>query len=75
MSRAALAVIMLPVEILREILNYLDTKLLHYDKDNLLSEWNYRWVYGEWSGTGRMRNSLQIRRRVGQTEFQLAGPA
>ena len=61
-SRAALAVIMLPVEILREILSYLDTKLIVMQDD-------IDWDRGHWAGTRRMRHSLQIRRRLGQTEW------
>ena len=62
-SRAALAVIMLPVEILREILKYLDTKLLTRKVFGLWPQW----AFGHWAGTQRMRNSLTLRRRVGQT--------
>ena len=62
-SRAALAVIMLPVEILREILKYLDTKLLTRKVFGLWPQWAFR----HWAGTQRMRNSLTLRRRVGQT--------
>ena len=61
-SRAALAVIMLPVEILREILKYLDTKLI-------VMHWPGQVHQGQWAGTRRMRHSLQIRRRLGQTEW------
>ena len=61
-SRAALAVIMLPVEILREILKHLDTKLIVMQDD-------VDWDRGHWAGTRRMRHSLQIRRRLGQTEW------
>ena len=64
-SRAALAVIMLPVEILRIILNYLDTKLL---TRKVFGLWPPHF-FGHWAGTRRMRHSLQIRRRLGQTEW------
>ena len=60
-SRAALAVIMLPVEILREILSYLDTKLIVMQDD-------VDWDRGQWTGTQRMRNRIQLRRRMGQTD-------
>ena len=62
-SRAALEVIMLPVEILREILKYLDTKLLTRKVFGLWPQW----AFGQWAGTQRMRNSARLRRRVGQT--------
>ena len=61
-SRAALAVIMLPVEILREILRYLDTKLIVMQDD-------VDWDRGHWAGTRRMQNRARLRRRVGQTGY------
>ena len=68
-SRAALAVIMLPVEILREILNYLDTKLIV----------ELPWGVGEtthrtWTGTQRMRNKARLRRRVFAVPYYVKAP-
>ena len=68
-SRAALAVIMLPVEILREILNYLDTKLIV----------ELPWGVGEtthrtWTGTQRMRNKARLRRRVFAVPYYVEAP-
>ena len=68
-SRAALAVIMLPVEILREILNYLDTKLIV----------ELPWGVGEtthrrWTGTQRMRNKARLRRRVFAVPYYVNAP-
>ena len=61
MSRAALAVIMLPVEILREILKYLDTKLLTRKVFGLWPQWAFR----HWAGTQRMvRRNLRVHRRT-----------
>ena len=68
-SRAALAVIMLPVEILREILNYLDTKLIV----------ELPWGVGEtthrtWTGTQRIRNKARLRRRVFAVPYYVEAP-
>ena len=53
---------MLPIEMLREILRYLDnhTKLIVMRDD-------VDWELDHWTGTQRMRNSARLRRRVGQT--------
>ena len=53
----------LPIAVLREILQHLDTKVLR---------WTYRSMYhnsqiGTWTGTQRMQNKARLRRRVGQT--------
>ena len=63
-SRAALAVIMLPIEMLREILRYLDnhTKLIIWDRRSV------DWVLDHWTGTQRMQNRARLRRRVGQEQ-------
>ena len=58
-SRAALAVIMLPVEILREILNYLDTKLITEADHGVWDQ-----MHRTWTGTQRMQNGARLRRRV-----------
>ena len=55
-------ILMLPLAVLKEILKYLDTKLL-YHKPWVGMGAGF-WV-GEWTGTQRMQNSLQLRRRVG----------
>ena len=66
-SRAALAVIMLPVDLLREILKHLDTKLLDMHAD---TQWpapaHVPGARRPWTGTQRMRNRLNLRRRMGQ---------
>ena len=60
----------LPIAVLREILNYLDTKLLKRDDDALLYPAQ---VVGfrHWTGTQRMQNSIRLRRRLGQTGWQI----
>ena len=60
---------MLPVEILREILNYLDTKLIV----------ELPWGVGEtthrtWTGTQRMRNKARLRRRVFAVPYYVKAP-
>ena len=65
-SRAALAVIMLPVEILREILSYLDTKLLTHDIYSVHGP-NSQIPFMQWTGTQRMQNRARLRRSLGQT--------
>ena len=58
----------LPIAVLREILRFLDTKLIvmHDDVD---------WEQGQWTGTQRMRNRARLRRRVGQTGWSADSPA
>ena len=71
-SRAALAVIMLPVDLLREILKHLDTKLLDMHAD---TQWpapaHVPGARRPWTGTQRMQNSIRLRRRLGQTGWQI----
>ena len=60
-------ILMLPIAVLREILQHLDTKALPYK-----SPWiGYDVIpgvnRGEWTGTRRMRNKARLRRRLGQT--------
>ena len=59
-------ILMLPIAVLREILQYLDTKVI-------ISEprFVYAWVK-MWSGTWRMINSLRLRRRMGQESHDIA---
>ena len=68
-SRAALAVIMLPVEILREILNYLDTKLI---VELPWGVWDQ--MHRTWTGTQRMRNKARLRRRVFAVPYYVEAP-
>ena len=68
-SRAALAVIMLPVEILREILNYLDTKLIPEADRGV---WDS--MHRTWTGTQRMRNKARLRRRVFAVPYYVEAP-
>ena len=55
---------MLPIEMLREILRYLDnhTKLIVMRDD-------VDWELDHWTGTQRMQNRARLRRRVGQTGY------
>ena len=60
-------ILMLPIAVLREILQHLDTKALPYK-----GYWIGHTVLpginrGEWTGTRRMRNKARLRRRLGQT--------
>ena len=66
-SRAALAVIMLPVEILREILKHLDTKLIGMRTTGPSFMWDG--AHLPWRGTQRMQNRARLRRRVGQEGY------
>ena len=72
-SRAALAVIMLPVDLLREILKHLDTKLLHIYPFPTAGHVPGK-VSRPWTGTQRMQNSARLRRRVGQTGYTATLP-
>ena len=55
----------LPIAVLREILQYLDTKVIISEPRPV-----YAWVK-MWSGTWRMINSLRLRRRMGQESYLL----
>ena len=60
-------ILMLPIAVLREILQHLDTKALPYK-----GYWIGHTVLPginrfEWTGTRRMRNKARLRRRLGQT--------
>ena len=59
----------LPIAVLREILNYLDTKLIV----------ELPWGVGEtthrrWTGTQRMRNKARLRRRVFAVPYYVNAP-
>ena len=56
----------LPIAVLREILQYLDTKAIISEPRPV-----YAWVK-MWSGTWRMINSLRLRRRMGQESHDIA---
>ena len=60
-------IMMLPIAVLREILNYLDTKLLDHDA----SVFDIAVGFRHWTGTQRMQNSIRLRRRLGQTGWQI----
>ena len=60
----------LPIAVLREILQHLDTKVLR---------WTYRSMYhnsqiGTWTGTQRMRNKARLRRRVFAVPYYVEAP-
>ena len=56
-------IMMLPIAVLREILRHLDTKVIIWDPQphNLFGG-----PRCTWTGTQRMRNRLNLRRRMGQ---------
>ena len=64
-------IMMLPIAVLREILNYLDTKLLDCAADALLYPQPLYVGFRHWTGTQRMQNSIRLRRRLGQTGWQI----
>ena len=59
----------LPIAVLREILNYLDTKLI------VESPWGvWDLVHRRWTGTQRMRNKARLRRRVFAVPYYVEAP-
>ena len=57
----------LPIAVLREILQHLDTKVLRWAPRTMDGWTTGQYRLGTWTGTQRMQNRARLRRRVGQT--------
>ena len=57
----------LPIAVLREILQHLDTKVLRWAPRTMDGWATGQYALGTWTGTQRMQNKARLRRRVGQT--------